>query len=368
MNQFRKDNETGFLNYGANVQLRHNLSSTIRFVKIQLVATRLLRFLVFTEQIASKNLKNIYSSQIPLSKFTFATAASIFSLLLKFSPLLDMDPILSFQEGNSSVAASLDIEGTHLPFIPTIITIVAFAPVVFCFLMYAKSDLFTLQNGDGNRIPSGPRGIPILGTFLRHLPLQKSYSSVLSGSFPFLTKYPELTLNRWANSFGNLYSTYLGNQLFMIISDPVVAKDLIVTNGGTFSGRKEMFIKSQIVFAGRGITASPYNDRWLVLYLRCFSLLVAEQSRRKHRRIAFTWLNQTAVNSYTPVLDKEASVLIKSLWEESKGGLVPINPQVRTDSKPSAKLLTSRRTATCRSMLSEQYAHNYLWYTYRQCP
>lgn len=48
----------------------------------------------------------------------------------------------------------------------------------------------------------------------------------------------------------------------MIISDPTVAKDLIVNNGSTFSGRKEMFIKSQIVFAGRGITATPYNDTW----------------------------------------------------------------------------------------------------------
>lgn len=50
----------------------------------------------------------------------------------------------------------------------------------------------------------------------------------------------------------------------MIVSDPAIAKDLMVTNGSVFSSRKEMFIKSQTVFAGRGITASPYNDRWSV--------------------------------------------------------------------------------------------------------
>ena len=82
------------------------------------------------------------------------------------------------------------------------------------------------------------------------------------GSFPFLTHYPERTLNRWAQKFGNLYSLRLGNQLFVIVSDPDIAKDLMVTNGSVFSGRKEMFIKSQTVFAGRGITATPYNDRW----------------------------------------------------------------------------------------------------------
>ena len=36
--------------------------------------------------------------------------------------------------------------------------------------------------------------------------------------------------------FGPLYSLWLGNQLFVIISDPGIAKDLFVTNGATFSG------------------------------------------------------------------------------------------------------------------------------------
>lgn len=30
----------------------------------------------------------------------------------------------------------------------------------------------------------------------------------------------------------------------------------MVTNGAIFSSRKEMFLKSQIIFAGRGITAT----------------------------------------------------------------------------------------------------------------
>ncbi len=71
-----------------------------------------------------------------------------------------------------------------------------------------------------------------------------------------------MTLDYWAKRFGDLYSVWLGNQLFVIVSDPEIAKDLMVTNGAVFSSRKEMFIKSQTVFAGRGITATPYNDRW----------------------------------------------------------------------------------------------------------
>lgn len=54
------------------------------------------------------------------------------------------------------------------------------------------------------------------------------HSQVLSdeslGSFPFLTHYPELTLDYWAKRFGPLYSLWLGNQLFMIVSDPNIVK------------------------------------------------------------------------------------------------------------------------------------------------
>jgi hypothetical protein len=55
---------------------------------------------------------------------------------------------------------------------------------------------------------------------------------------------------------------WLGNQLFVVISDPQIAKDLMVTNGAVFSSRKENFIKSQTIFACRGVTAMAYGDKW----------------------------------------------------------------------------------------------------------
>ena len=71
-----------------------------------------------------------------------------------------------------------------------------------------------------------------------------------------------------------------------------------------------MFIKSKTVFAGRGITATPYNDRWW-----------------KHRRLATTWLNPRAVDGYTEVLDYEATTLLKKLYARCNA---PINPQLHT--------------------------------------
>jgi hypothetical protein len=119
-----------------------------------------------------------------------------------------------------------------------------------------------LADKNGNPIPNGPTGIPILGSFLYLFFCTCRLMNRLQDSFPFLTHYSELTLRHWAKIFGLLYSMWLENQLFVVVSDPNIAKDLMVTNGAIFSSRKEMFIKSQTVFARRGITATPYNDRW----------------------------------------------------------------------------------------------------------
>lgn len=67
--------------------------------------------------------------------------------------------------------------------------------------------------------------------------------------------------------------------------------------------------------------------------------------RRKHRRIATTWLNQRAVDSYSPVLDRESLSLIKALFEESQEGLVPINPQVSVFYDPRVSKSKANRTS-----------------------
>ncbi|KAF9456424.1 cytochrome P450 [Collybia nuda] len=180
-------------------------------------------------------------------------------------------------------------------FIPTFTqSIVLLASIISASVYLFSKALFSRRpvDRDGNAIPNGPIGLPILG------------------SFPFLTHFPELTLDYWAKKFGPIYSMWLGNQLFVVVSDPQIVKDLMVTNGSIFSSRKEMFLKSQTIFAGRGITATPYNDRW-----------------RAHRRLATGSLNARAVDEYTDVLDFEATVLVQELYKYGKAGAAPINPQ-----------------------------------------
>jgi hypothetical protein len=54
----------------------------------------------------------------------------------------------------------------------------------------------------------------------------------------------------------------MGDQLFVVISDARIAKDLLVSNGAIFSSRKPYFMKSQMILRGRALTSTPYNATW----------------------------------------------------------------------------------------------------------
>ncbi|KAJ6622599.1 hypothetical protein B0H10DRAFT_1944504 [Mycena sp. CBHHK59/15] len=125
-----------------------------------------------------------------------------------------------------------------------------FGLAIALYVFFSVSFHRSQTDGKGNRIPPGPVGLPILG------------------SFPFLTHYPELTLDYWYKKFGDIYSFRLGNQLFMAVSDPGIIKDLMVTNGAIFSSRKDMFIKARTIFLRCAITGSGYNETWLVFGLQ----------------------------------------------------------------------------------------------------
>ena len=80
--------------------------------------------------------------------------------------------------------------------------------------------------------------------------------------YPSLRHRPELTLQTWSRTYGPLFSLWMGNQLFIVISDARIARDLFVSNGAIFSSRKPYYIKCQTIHHGRSITSTPYNDKW----------------------------------------------------------------------------------------------------------
>lgn len=119
----------------------------------------------------------------------------------------------------------------------------AFILIVAATLYIVLPFLFrkNLVDKNGNSIPHGP--------LLR---------------LPYLPDYPERTLHAWAQKYGPLYSFFLGNQLYVVVSDPNVARELLVNNGAIFSSRKQYFVKNQTILKGRAITGSPYGETWYV--------------------------------------------------------------------------------------------------------
>ncbi|KAG6879406.1 hypothetical protein C0992_002888 [Termitomyces sp. T32_za158] len=186
-------------------------------------------------------------------------------------------------------------------------------------------------------------GISIIGSvflyFLSPVLLRKLISGPEGSSLPpgppnryaFLRKYPERALHAWQKTYGPLFSIWMGRQLFIVISDPQIAQDLLVTNGSVFSSRKQYFMKSQVILRGRAITASIYGDKW-----------------RQHRRIASQALSPKALQEHSNIIDYEAHMFIRSLYEGSEGGLVPIDPANHCDRFAlNIMLMISFATRTC---------------------
>ncbi|THG93969.1 hypothetical protein EW026_g7401 [Hermanssonia centrifuga] len=178
--------------------------------------------------------------------------------------------------------ATLHIRTSNIDTNLTLVLVVAAALYFLLPFFFRKN----LVDKDGNCIPPGP---------LFRL--------------PYLPDYPERTLHAWAKKFGPLYSFFLGNQLYVVVSDSNMARELLVNNGAIFSSRKQYFIKNQTILRGRAITASPYGETW-----------------RNHRKIAAQLLTAKAIQGYNDVLDYEARIMIRSMYKESMQGALPINP------------------------------------------
>ena len=160
----------------------------------------------------------------------------------------------------------------------------------------------------------GPAGLPIIG--MPNLSYAQenllTFFCWLGCLAPFLvTKRPELILDRWAETYGPIYSLWLGNQRFVILSDPNVVKDLLVSQSAIFSSRKDFHIKSHTILAGRGITATPYDAKWQVVFFfliplpadsqdtqestsGCCKEVAWQESGKTPDRRASSWMQQTA--------------------------------------------------------------------------
>lgn len=125
------------------------------------------------------------------------------------------------------------------------------------------------------RMPPGPTPLPFTGNKLQ-LPKSK----------------PWIQFQEWSKTYGPIYTIWIGRRPTVIISDPVVASDLLESRSSKYSSRPRMVAMGELLWDNASILVQPYGKEWSI--------------RRKLLHIAMT---PKALRLYKPVQQAEASRL-----------------------------------------------------------
>ncbi|KAI9547519.1 hypothetical protein NQZ68_017072 [Dissostichus eleginoides] len=140
--------------------------------------------------------------------------------------------------------------------------------------------------------PPGPSPLPILGNILE-LSLDN----------------PLKDFERLRNTYGNVYSVFLGTKAAVVINGMKAMKDAIVTKGIDFAGRpQDLFVNDST--ERKGIILADYGPRWkdhrrfALMTLRNFGLGKNSMEERIHGEIKYITddLEKSIGKSYSPQL------------------------------------------------------------------
>jgi cytochrome P450 len=131
------------------------------------------------------------------------------------------------------------------------------------------------------RMPSGPTPLPFVGN--KHQ-LAKSQ--------------PWIQFQNWSKTYGPIFTIWIGRKPTVIISDPVIAADLMEKRSNKYSSRPRMVAMGEILWNGASMLVQPYGKDWTV--------------RRKLLHQAMT---PKALRLYKPVQTAEASRLCWALLQ-----------------------------------------------------
>lgn len=115
--------------------------------------------------------------------------------------------------------------------------------------------LFFIKKSDKKRgqppLPPGPKPLPLLGNLL-------SLDSELHTYFAGLSK-----------DYGPIFTFWLGKKVGIIISSPIVAKEVLKDQDAVFANRDVPAAALESAYGGRDIAWSPYGPEWRMLRKVC---------------------------------------------------------------------------------------------------
>jgi len=172
--------------------------------------------------------------------------------------------------------------------------------------------LWRRSNKNGNRLPPGPKGLPILGSF--HL----------------LGPNPYRDLHQLAQKYGPIMYLRLGSVPTIVVSSPQAAELFLKTHDLVFASRPPQEAAKYIAWGQRNLAFAPYGSYW----------------RKTRKMCTLELLSHAKVNSFRPLREAELDLLVKHLREAANDGAVV---------DLSAKVTALSADTACRMVLGKKY-------------
>lgn len=131
------------------------------------------------------------------------------------------------------------------------------------------------------RMPPGPTPLPFVGN-----------------KFQLPKAQPWIQFQKWSKQYGPIFTIWIGRKPTVIISDPVVAVELMEKRSAKYSSRPRMVAMGEILWDGASMLVQPYGKEWSV--------------RRKLLHQAMT---PKALRLYKPIQTAEATRLCCQLLD-----------------------------------------------------
>ncbi|KAJ7138330.1 cytochrome P450 [Mycena epipterygia] len=154
----------------------------------------------------------------------------------------------------------------------------AFALALLAAILFRRAH--DNRNPQNLPLPPGPKGWPIIGNLLE-MPRET----------------PWIKFEEWSRIFGPIYTVSVMGQRSVVISDPVISKDLLESRAAMSSDRPD-FEMVEIMTGGATLAFTRYGDLW-----------------RRLRRAAHVELNVKDAGRFQPIQMRESRMLLEALVE-----------------------------------------------------
>ncbi|KAK6947632.1 Cytochrome P450 [Dillenia turbinata] len=155
-------------------------------------------------------------------------------------------------------------------------------------------------------LPPGPRGLPILGYL------------------PFLGTELHHSFTELAHSYGPIYKFWLGKKLCIVLSSPVLAKEVSRDLGLTFANRDTHIAALVGTYGGLDIAWSPYGPYWRNMRKMFVREMLSNKGLEECYALRASEIRKAIRNVYdkygTPVeigelvFDTEMNVIMNLIW------------------------------------------------------